>query len=69
MVDAEYIASIASLLVFYAIIVVVGVVSTVWFKRRYREENGEFDLQIVAGRKLGAFVGWLTMTGKLLACK
>ena len=63
-VTVEYIASIVSLLFFYGIIVVVGVVATIWFKRKYKDEGRDFDLQIVAGRKLGAFVGWLTMTGK-----
>lgn len=63
MPTVEYIASIVSLLLFYVIIIGVGIGSTVWFRRRHKLDGNDFDFQIIAGRKLGSFVGWLTMSG------
>lgn len=62
--DVELVASVISLIVFYLIILAVGVGSTLWFKRKYNIEGTSFDLQLVAGRKLGPVVGFLTMSGR-----
>lgn len=63
MASAEFVASIVSLLVFYILIVAIGVLSSIWFRRKYKTDSSDFDLQIVAGRKLGPVVGFLSMSG------
>ena len=65
MADAEFIGAIVALVVFYVIIVVVGIFSSIYFKRKYNVDSSDMDFQIVAGRKLGSVVGWLTMSGNL----
>ena len=65
MADAEFIGAIVALVVFYVIIVVVGIFSSIYFKRKYNVDSSDMDFQIVAGRKLGSVVGWLTMSGNM----
>ena len=65
MANAEFIGAIVALVVFYVIIVVVGIFSSIYFKRKYNVDSSDMDFQIVAGRKLGSVVGWLTMSGNL----
>lgn len=71
MASAEFIGSIVALVVFYAIIIAVGIISSFLFKRKYQTDgsNNDLDFEIVAGRKIGSVVGWLTMSGKYISMK
>lgn len=62
--NAEFISAVVVLVLFYIIIVVVGILSSLYFRKKHKIDSNDFDYQIVAGRKLGSVVGWLTMSGE-----
>ncbi len=55
------IAGIASIILFYLLILVVGI----WAGRKNEEGNNTEEEVMLAGRNIGLFVGIFTMTGKL----
>jgi len=66
MASLFFVASVVALVLFYLLIVIVGVVASWVFRKRYGKDVSEVDLQMVAGRKIGSIVGWLTMSGEQL---
>ncbi|KAF6037979.1 hypothetical protein EB796_003731 [Bugula neritina] len=60
------IGSIVSLVLFYLFVIFVGVASAIWFRRKFKVNGNNISFQIVAGRKLGSVVGWLTMSATMV---
>ena len=53
------------LLIFYAAILATGLLATYWYKKHVLHNAAEsHEVSLVAGRKLGNFVGIFTMTGR-----
>jgi len=58
------VAGLLLLLVFYAAILITGVLATRWYKKNVLHNAAEsHEASLVAGRKLGNIVGIFTMTG------
>ena len=55
------IAGIVSIVLFYLLILVVGI----WAGRKKEEGNDSEEEVMLAGRNIGLFVGIFTMTGKI----
>lgn len=66
MATVTFIGSVVALVVFYLVIVAVGIIGSVIFRRKHKLARTDMEFQIVAGRKLGSVVGWLTMSGEEL---
>lgn len=64
MATAEFIGSVVSLIVFYILIAIVGIAASIWFRRKHKADSTNLEYQLIAGRKLGSVVGWLTMSGE-----
>lgn len=59
---AVNIAGVFSVVIFYIIILIVGI----WAGRKKKSDNNELETEevMLAGRNIGLFVGIFTMTGK-----
>ncbi len=64
------VAGLVVIVVFYVIILGVGILAAKWFKDRNKENHDEVDAtetSLLAGRQLGGLVGIFTMTGRSLS--
>jgi len=58
------VVGLASLIVFYLLILAIGV-GAAWYKRK-RVENEKSETNMVAGRDISILLGCFTMTGKII---
>ena len=58
------VAGLIVIIVFYLVILAVGVASSCWFKKKYARDGMTVEeSNLVAGRKISGVVGVFTMTG------
>ena len=66
---AVNIPGLISIIIFYLVILVIGLVAARKKKRGDEAVEGEGQEVMLAGRSIGLFVGTFTMTGREILCR